>query len=164
VPAQGPPWPAALRAPIAPHEYRLVGPAPELTWLEDGSETTLVLTAPGRDRATVRAASFAVPTELVQRWRPADVLYLSRTPAAGLGLALHRAGALVAAAGAITSVPLGPYRLWVAPDFSAESAPGVDECLALSCAGEGWPELARATASMLMRKASLTRWDDRPSR
>jgi hypothetical protein len=45
---------------------------------------------------------------LIKMLRQEDALHISRTPCAGLGLSVLRDGQLVAAAGAISDVPLGP--------------------------------------------------------
>lgn len=72
----------------------------------------LTLRADGRERAAVAAFSFCVDQSLLQAMRPGDHLYLTRTLCAGLGLSIVRDERLVAAAGALTHVPLGsPVRV-----------------------------------------------------
>jgi hypothetical protein len=53
------------------------------------------------------AFSFVVDIEFVLALRCGDMLHLTLTPCAGLGLSVMRGETLVAAAGAVTAVPLG---------------------------------------------------------
>jgi hypothetical protein len=50
---------------------------------------------------------FNVDRELIAMLRGSDVLHISRTHRAGLGLSVLRDGQLIAAAGAVMHVPLG---------------------------------------------------------
>lgn len=97
----------------------LVGPAP-LIRVSDGGLTPdaglhrpwvmrscITLMAAHQRQATVAAASFHVDKALTSRLREGDQIHLHRTGCAGLGLSIIRDGALVAAIGAITHVPLG---------------------------------------------------------
>jgi len=65
------------------------------------------LTAKSEARATVAEAGFHVDRALARRMLPGDILHLGRTGCAGLGLSIVRQGQLVAAVGAVTTVPLG---------------------------------------------------------
>ena len=98
---------------------RLVGLAPRLT-VSDASlperthggqpeamRSRVTLTARTRRQAQVAAASFYVSKRLTLRLEAGDVIHLARTHCAGLGLSVVRSGRLVAAAGAVTAVPLG---------------------------------------------------------
>ena len=90
---------------------RLVGHAPMLDAVEFQREpwqlyARLTLTASDR-WATVRSASITVERGIVRVLRRGDVLHLRRTASGGLGLSILREDQLIAAAGAITSVPLG---------------------------------------------------------
>jgi hypothetical protein len=68
----------------------------------------VTLTVTEKKHAIASSFSFNVDRELIAMLRPNDVLYISRTHCAGLGLSILRDGELVAAAGAVTCVPLGP--------------------------------------------------------
>lgn len=115
---------ADVREPIPttgePHIVeRLVGYAPrvrvsEAGFTPDASPTRpwvmrsqITLTAPTRERASVREASFHVDKALTSVMKLGDEVHLSRTEHGGLGLSVLRAGELVVAVGAITAVPLG---------------------------------------------------------
>jgi hypothetical protein len=100
-------------------DSRLVGLAPLLT-VSDASlperthgghpeamRSRVTLTARTRRQAQVAAASFYVSKRLMLRLKAGDVIHLARTHCAGLGLSVVRSGRLVAAAGAVTAVPLG---------------------------------------------------------
>src|SRR5262249_40057216 len=65
------------------------------------------LIASDRHNASTSQVSFSVQRGLLNVLRPGDVVYISRTFCAGLGLSILREGLLIAAAGAITHVPLG---------------------------------------------------------
>jgi len=100
------------REPLARTDRRLLGHAPLLEAVEYQREAwqlyaRITLTGGEGRHASVRSASFSVDRGLVRVLRQGDVLYISRTLCAGLGLSILRDGQLVAAAGAITSVPLG---------------------------------------------------------
>jgi hypothetical protein len=101
-----------LREPLSSGDSRFVDYAPLLTWAECQPEpwklyARITLIASGRQNATFESASFTVERGLLRVLRPGDQLHVSRTPCAGLGLSILRSDHLVAAAGAITSVPLG---------------------------------------------------------
>ena len=68
----------------------------------------LTLTAGNKWTATARSFAFSVDRALIVMLRQDDVLNISRTACAGLGLSVLREGRLVAAAGAVSAVPLGP--------------------------------------------------------
>lgn len=67
----------------------------------------ITLVAAARDQASVAEASFYIDKKLTDCAKPGDQMHLSRNAASGLGFSLLRDGKLVAAAGAITAVPLG---------------------------------------------------------
>src|SRR4051794_10048062 len=102
---------------------RLVGHAPVLEAVEYQPQpwqlfSRITLTPADPANAVVKAFTFSVDRALIKMLRTDDVLHLSRTHCAGLGLSVFREGRLVAAAGAVTSVPLGtdvsvrhPYEL-----------------------------------------------------
>ena len=106
--------------PLLDTEARLVGLSPSLHVSDAGltpdanSERPLVmrslirLTATARRRASVAEASFHVDRALARSMRAGDVVHLVRTAEAGLGLSVLRGQTLVAAAGDLTAVPLGP--------------------------------------------------------
>ena len=101
-----------LREPPQGEWKRLIGHAPLLVTEEYHKEawqlySRLTLTPQDRE-ATVRSFSFSVDRELTAMLRAGDALHISRTPCAGLGLSILRGGQLVAAAGAVSAVPLGP--------------------------------------------------------
>jgi hypothetical protein len=54
-----------------------------------------------------RGDSFHVDMEFVRALRGGDLVYFARTPCAGVGISVMRGETLVAAAGAVTAVPLG---------------------------------------------------------
>jgi hypothetical protein len=98
--------------PVTDGHTRLVGYAPVLEVTEYQREpwqlyARITLNASDRRNATVRSATFSVDRGLVRVLRPGDRLHISRTSCAGIGLSIIRDGYLVAAAGAITDVPLG---------------------------------------------------------
>lgn len=133
------PWPVRQRQPVDLSEdflfdSCLVGIAPRLKMSDSGltpdagmvsaktslvhpnvSRTQLTLIASKRDRANVSTASFHVAQALTSVLQPRDVLNMTRTPSGGLGVSIVRDGCLVAAAGAVTALPLGP-------DFEARIA------------------------------------------
>jgi hypothetical protein len=100
------------REPSDTEQKRLIGHAPLLVTEEYQREAWQLysrITLIPRDRqATVQSFSFSVDRALITMLREGDVLHISRTPCAGLGLSVLRHGQLVAAAGAICFVPLGP--------------------------------------------------------
>jgi hypothetical protein len=84
-------------------DNRLVGPRPQVEF----SGRRIKLTASGKERAQLSAISFEVDGRLISALRPKDVLHLTRTLAAGLGISVLRDDLLVVAAGADAAVPLG---------------------------------------------------------
>lgn len=78
--------------------------SPQRPWV---ARSRITLTASTRRQASVAAASFHIDKALTSCMREGDVLHLSRTSCAGLGLSVLRDGTLVVAVGAVTSVPLG---------------------------------------------------------
>ena len=93
-------------------QRRLVGHAPVLDAAEYQREpwqlySRITLTASARHDAVVASASFSVDRELIRALRAGDLLHIARTGCGGIGLSIVRGGLLVAAAGAIASVPLG---------------------------------------------------------
>ena len=102
----------ALRTPPERDERRLVGHAPILETLEYQREawqlySRVTLRATDGRNATVASASFSIDRGLVRMLRPGDIVHITRTHCGGLGLSVLRDDHLLAAAGAITSVPLG---------------------------------------------------------
>jgi len=73
--------------------------------LRKRSRITLVATA--QDQASVAEASFYIDKTLTDCAKAGDHMHLSRDLGCGLGFSLIRGGKLVAAAGALTVVPLG---------------------------------------------------------
>jgi hypothetical protein len=134
-----------------PSEGRLTGHAPTLSIAEAGltpdpsptrprvMRSRLSLTAASRRASTVQAAHFHVDRGLVASMRAGDTLHLVRTHSADLGLSILRNDLLVAAVGAVASLPLGadvtvssPYALICEaeailrsrdPDFSFRETP-----------------------------------------
>ena len=101
-----------LRETVQPSAWsrRLAGHAPLLSGVEYQREAwqlyarfTLVPSDP--ENASVAQASFSVERGLLRVLRPGDVLHLSLH--GGLALSILRDDSLIAAAGAITAVPLG---------------------------------------------------------
>jgi hypothetical protein len=106
---------------------RLVGHSPILEILEAGItpsarisphtgqvgprvlRSRLTLTASTRDYAQVASAAFHVDRALTMALSPHDMLCLARTSSGGLALSIIRDGQLVAAAGALSAVPLGEF-------------------------------------------------------
>jgi hypothetical protein len=102
-----------LRDPIGDTECptRLVGRTPLLSAVEYQREAwqlyaRLTLVASDPENSVTRAV-FSVQRGLVRVLRRGDVLHISRTGCGGLGVSILREGLLIAAAGAITAVPLG---------------------------------------------------------
>ena len=120
-------WSGSVRVPVPIsgsdlRDNRLVGLAPTLSvgdgdsildgWtpdvpIPDMPRSKITLTASARDRSSIRAASFHIAAALVDRLLAGDVIELTRTAGAGLGLAVLRGDQLMVAAGAISTVPLG---------------------------------------------------------
>jgi hypothetical protein len=73
--------------------------------LRKRSRITLVATA--QDQASIAEASFYIDKTLTDCANAGDQMHLSRDAGCGLGFSLLRGGKLVAAAGALTAVPLG---------------------------------------------------------
>ena len=100
---------------------RLVGLSPLLSISDAGiidnpgpgrprvARSRVTLTASAQEGALLPRIAFYVDRTLVRAMRPADVLTMVRTARGGLGLSVVREGDLVAAAGAITAVPLGTH-------------------------------------------------------
>ena len=104
--------PGRSREPLKPRDCRLVGHAPMLEAVEYERQpwqlyARITLTASDKHNATVASAAFSVERGLVRMLRPHDVLHIARSPCGGIGLSILRDDHLVAAAGAITQVPLG---------------------------------------------------------
>ena len=101
-----------LREPIQGDQDRLLGHTPLLQTVEYQEKRQLLcrvtLTATERHHAMASSFSFTEDRELIAMLRAKDVLHISRTQCAGLGLSILRNEELVAAAGAVTCVPLGP--------------------------------------------------------
>ena len=102
-----------LEEPIEGDQDRLLGHAPLLQTVEYHREKRqllcrVTLTVTEKKHAIASSFSFNVDRELIAMLRANDVLHISRTHCAGLGLSVLRGVELVAAAGAVTCVPLGP--------------------------------------------------------
>jgi hypothetical protein len=103
-----------LREPIQGGDLeRLLGHAPLLQAVEYNREkwqllSQVTLSATEKKHAIASSFSFNVDRELIAMLRANDVMHISRTYCAGLGLSILRDGELVAAAGAVIDVPLGP--------------------------------------------------------
>jgi hypothetical protein len=76
-------------------------------WRPEVLRCRLTLRATDGKNASVSSASFCVDRGVVAALRPGDLLYMARTPCAGLALSAVRDGNLVFAIGAVTKVPLG---------------------------------------------------------
>jgi hypothetical protein len=103
----------ALRQPLQGDPERLLGHAPLLETVEYHREKwqllcRITLAATEKKHSMASSFSFTVDRELIAMLRKNDALHISRTYCAGLGLSVLRGGELVAAAGAVTHVPLGP--------------------------------------------------------
>jgi hypothetical protein len=84
-------------------DSRLLGLEPTLAI----SGTRLMLTASGPHRAGCAAASFFLDPAVIDVFQGGDVLSLTRTYTAEVGVSLVRADELVVALGAATQVPIG---------------------------------------------------------
>jgi hypothetical protein len=136
-------WKAELRDVVEERgdrsfDDRLVGRSPSLSitdagptpnpgwnggvWLPDVLRSRITLTASERKGATLAAASFYVDKGLTSRVQQGDALHLRRTHSAGLGISIVRGGMLLAAAGAITGLPLGTDVEARCPRDSIEAA------------------------------------------
>jgi hypothetical protein len=126
------PWRVQLRTPIEltgddRMDHRLVGHSPTLEISDAGItpsarispltgqvspkvlRSRLTLTASTRNYAQVASAAFHVDRALMMALSPHDMLCLARTACGGLALSIIRNGQLVAAAGAVSAVPLGEF-------------------------------------------------------
>ncbi len=120
------PWPVSLSEKIeltgdSLRDDRLVGHSPTLTITDGGTafppekrykdifRSRITLTASRKKHSTVSSASFYINRDITSRFTPGDLLYLSRTSCAGLGLSLIRNNELLLACGAVTYVHLGPH-------------------------------------------------------
>jgi hypothetical protein len=126
------PWRVGLRTPIelAGNDRlnaRLVGHSPTLEITDAGItpsvrispltwkvgpkvlRSRLTLTAETSHYAEVASAAFHVDQALTMALSPRDMLCMARTPCGGLALSIIRSGQLVAAAGAVSAVPLGEF-------------------------------------------------------
>ena len=91
---------------------RLLGHAPRLEAVEYQREawqlySRVTLSTSGWGRLRPASFSFSVDRALITTLRAGDEIHISRTCVAGLALSILRGGELVAAAGAVTAVPLG---------------------------------------------------------
>lgn len=124
------PWRAQLRKPIELTgndltDARLVGHSPTLTISEAGMtlggevspvtgsagprvlRSQLTLTAANRKHASVASATFHVDRALARTLTAGDLLFMAGTTNGGLALSIIRDNRLIAAAGAVSAVPLG---------------------------------------------------------
>jgi len=85
-------------------ENRLVGlrPVGQIT----GSR--VILQAPDHERAEIRSAAVELDRTLIEGLRAGDRIELVRTATADIGVSVLRAGELLWAVGAVTTVPVGP--------------------------------------------------------
>ena len=102
-----------LREPPGPDPERLLGHIPILEAVEYQREawqvySRITLTPGEAQYAIAKSLSFSVDRELFAMLRENDWLHISRTPRGGLGLSVIRGGNLIAGAGAVSYVPLGP--------------------------------------------------------
>jgi hypothetical protein len=102
----------SLRQALSPGDRRLAGHEPVLQCAEYQRESwqlysRLTLIATDERNATVASASISVERGLVRMLRRGDIVHITRTACAAIGLSVLRDDHLVAAAGAIASVPLG---------------------------------------------------------
>jgi len=84
-------------------DNRLVGLRPTLRI----SGRDLVLEASGRLRSQMRSASLELDPSFIESFQDGDALTLIRTGTADIGVSIVRGGHLMAAAGAVTVIPLG---------------------------------------------------------
>jgi hypothetical protein len=101
-----------LRDPAKNPSKRLVGHAPILAAVEYQPQSwqlyaRLTLTASDPHNASIAQASFSIDRGLLNVLRRGDELHLGRTSSGGIALSMLRQRSLIAAAGAITAVPLG---------------------------------------------------------
>lgn len=122
----GSPWPVSLAEKLeltgdSMQDDRLLGHSPMLMISDGGTafsqdkrygeivRSRFTLTASRKKHATVSSAAFEVDRDITRLFRPGDLLYISRTCCAGLGLSLVRNNELILAVGAVTAVHLGPH-------------------------------------------------------
>ena len=84
-------------------ENGLIGLQPVL----EISDSSLVLTASGRHRTTIRSATLDLDPLLIECLESGDVLALVGTGTADIGASVLRASDVICAVGAVTVVPLG---------------------------------------------------------
>jgi hypothetical protein len=100
-----------LREPLQDREHRLIGHAPLLVTdeyqREDWQLYSRITLTPTDRKATAQSFSFTIDRAMITTLCQGDALHISRTACAGLGLSVLRDGQLVAAAGAISAMPLG---------------------------------------------------------
>lgn len=131
------PWSVALREPIEStgdrfHDSRLLGHAPIMQISDAGitpgpprfksslgyprvMRSKITLTATEKKFATVNSAYFYIDKDLTSALRAGDVMSMTRTMSAGLGISVIRDNQLIVALGAATSVPLGTNVLAQVP-------------------------------------------------
>jgi hypothetical protein len=119
----------SVREPVPRDQRRLVGHAPILVSGDYQREpwqlyARITLAASDR-RALASVVSFSVDRALLKALRTGDVLHLNRTGCGGMGLSILRDNHLVAAAGAITHVPLGADVSARAPSDLTQQAEAV---------------------------------------
>jgi hypothetical protein len=105
--------PGGLREPPNGDPLRLIGHTPTLEAVEYQREawqlySRITIRAGKKIHAHARSVSFSVDRELIAMLRENDSFHITRTPRGGLGLSVIRDGELIAAAGAVPWVPLGP--------------------------------------------------------
>jgi hypothetical protein len=100
-------------------DFRLVGTAPLIRFSDAGltpdagpqrpwvMRSRITIKASARNDASVGEASFHIDKALTSCMWTGDEIHLTRTTCGGVGLSIIRRGELVAAAGAVTAVPLG---------------------------------------------------------
>ena len=100
---------------------RLIGISPQVSVSDAGPPSTpglrppwsllkrsrITLVATARDQASVAEASFYIDKTFIDCAKAGDHMHLSRNSGGGLAVSLIRGGKLLAAAGALTAVPLG---------------------------------------------------------
>jgi hypothetical protein len=125
----GRPWLVDLQKPIEPtgddmRDDRLVGHSPTLEISDAGIapgvpsagaerakprvwRSRITLAAATRVRSRAASVAFYVDRAFTMTLAPDDLLFMSRTHCGRLGLSIVRGGRLIAAAGALSAVPLG---------------------------------------------------------
>ena len=104
------PWRATSRRSM--DERSIVGDLPVVDFedLEAGPgvlQTRIRLSAESEAASEIRDISFVVDRRLVTMLKPDDVVHVASGLAGGLGISVLRHGELIAAAGAVSTVPLG---------------------------------------------------------